>query len=310
VGPLAPGWHVWVWTPPPVREWAALCEQAKGLGLVGVIPQNGLDAPKGAASNLGKGYNLERIANAQGLQYTLGIGMDGHQGWKDSLGKVSTAILECIRLSGRCMLNWEKEWGNDNEDKARAIQVVDQVLAVDSAAPSKCIDAPWWAPLFVFRRMGGKVYRRATWPRAPTSEFGRLCKARFPQVYGATGDDGASARMLDHSRHPTQYAALGTPASCVFPSVQGYKRSVQGHVNMFLAEPNGCLWDWRELDRECLLALAIVQALRVRGFTGPAAVEHFQAAAGGLTVDGKVGPLTCRALGVPVPAGPILWRKR
>jgi hypothetical protein len=309
VGPLAPGWHAWVWTPPPVREWAALCERARGLGLAGLIPQNGLDAPKWAANNLGKGYNLARIANDQGLQFTLGLGLDGHQGHKDELGKVSAAILECLSLSGRCMLNWEKEWGNDNEDKARAIQVVDTVLAADHAADTKCIDAPWWAPLFVFRRLAGKLYRRATWPRAPTAEFGRLCKARYPQVYGATGPDGASAGMLAHSRHPTQYAALGTPASCVFPSVQGYRRSVQDHVNMFLTEPNGCLWDWKELDVECLLALAIVQALRVAGHTGPGAVAAFQTAAG-LTVDSKVGPATCRALGVVAPPGPILWRKK
>lgn len=306
---LKPGIHVWVWTPPEdMDRFARVADGAASLGLAGLIPQNGLDAPKWAARAKGK---ADRIAHERGLQLTLGLGMDGNNGWKDALHRVTEAVTGCLDKSAAAMLNWESKWGDELADKDRANRVVDGVLKVHPTAAHRLVDAPWWAPLFVWRTFKGERRRGWTHPNAPTAEFGRVCLDRFVQAYGANtpgSPDGASARMLAWSQDPSQYPSLGTPAARVRPSLQGYKRTVTDHVRMFLAHPTVCLWHWRALDAECIAALRFVQAIRAYGYEGPGADVRFQT---DRRIPGPewVGPRAMAAAGVPAPRGLVYRRK-
>jgi len=307
---LAPGVHVWVWTPPAdMDKFARVADDAASLGIVGLIPQNGLDAPAWAARSKGK---ADRLAHERGLQLTLGLGMDGNQGWRDDLGKVSAAIRGCLDYSAAGMLNWESKWGDERADKDRANRVVADVLRTHPTADQRLVDAPWWAPLYIWRTLNGQRRKAWTHPNAPTAEFGRVCKTRFVQAYGANvpgSPDGASQRMLDWSRDPSQYPALGTPADRVQPSLQGYERTVTDHVRMFLAHDTVCLWHFRALDAECIAALRFVQALRAHGYTGPGADVRFQM---DRRIPGPewVGPRALVAAGVSVSTNGLKFRRK
>lgn len=304
---LPSGVHAWVWpNPKSPADFVRLCERAQFLGLTGLILQDGLRSPWWA-----RRHNAAKIAWQHGLLLTIGLGMDGRNGWAQELHKVSDAILASLATTPYCMLNWEGKWENDAADRARADQVVDAVLAAKPHASKLCVDAPWWAPLTVRRRIRGKWVHRPTHPRAPTREFGRLCTGqRFVQAYGANvpgSPDGASSRMLQWARDPSQYPSLGTPAANVLPALQGYRRSVTDHVRTLLADDVVCLWHLGALDRECVAALQFVCAIRQRGFTGPDADVRFQLAH---SIPGPdiVGPRALAEAGVGVPDG-LVWRR-
>lgn len=309
-GPLLkPGVHAWVWpTPGDLDSLARTADKAVRLGIVGLIPQDGLGIPSWLTRNRGR---VQRIMQERGLQLTVGLGMDGNQGWKNNLGALVDAIVGGLDAAPGVMLNWESKWGDERADKERADFVANEVLKRHPTADNRCVDAPWWAPLFVWRTLNGKRRKAYTHPGAPTVEFGRLCKGdRFPQVYGANvpgSPDGASQRMLDWSKDPSQYPALGVNADRIRPSLQAYKRTVTDHVRMLVGHPTVCLWHFRGMDADCEAALAFVQAIRAKGYTGPGADVRFQTDQG---IKGPewMGPKALRAAGVPV-RGNLTYRR-
>jgi hypothetical protein len=307
---LKEGVHAWVWPlPTSVGAWRETCEGAKAMGLAGVIPQASLATPAWYR----RSAKYREIAEANGLQVTLGLGLDGNNGWAQSLCKVSDAILACLDLAPTCMINWEGQWENDKEDKARARQVVRAVLKANPGAQQRVVDAPWWAPLWhKVTRADGSWRKGYTHPSAPTAEFGVLCQnERFVQAYGANGAglDGASLRMLAWSRDASQYPALGTPASRVLGAFQTYNRSVTDLVDTFQSEPTQCLWVYKDTQAEVRAALAYVQALARLGYSGAGASERFQLSRG-IAGPTTVGPLALAAAGVAVPPGGLRWSKR
>lgn len=311
---LPAGIHAWVWPlPTDMSDWAHMCATAKRLGLTGLIPQEGLSAPGWAKgrSRAERGQ-AARIAKDAGLVLTLGLGMDGRNGWAQELPKLAGAVVGCLENAPLAMLNWEGKWENDAQDRDRADTVVDLVLAADPSASRRCVDAPWWAPLSVRRRVNGRLVHAATHPRAPAREFGRLCTGhRYVQAYGANvpgSPDGASTRMLEWARDPSQYPKLGISADRILPAYQGYKRTVTDHVRTLLASPVVALWVLQKFDRECRAALQFVQAIGRLGYVGPGADVRFQTAAG---IPGPeiVGPRAMAAAGVVAPAD-LIWRRK
>ncbi len=291
---LVPGVHAWVWPLNASTDWTQIVDRAADLGLAGLIPQAGLGAPAWVSPA------MHAHARAAGLQVTCGLGMDGASGYRDNPILVARSILAGLDEypGAPVMLNWEGQWEDEKSDKVRATAIVDHVLAQRPDAAPRCVDAPWWAPLYRLKANGRKGY---THPSAPTREFGRLCHGgRWVQAYGANVDgspDGASTRMLAWARDPSQYPALGTPADRVMPAFQGYHRTLHDQVASLLAEPTVCLWVFKSIDVNCELALRVVKRLREFDRTGPTAVSGFQARAG-LKVDGITGPRTCAALGL------------
>lgn len=293
-GTLLNGVWVWLW---PRDKWPAMERNLdrdlaflKANGVTGVIPQAGLSAPAWVTK-------VHAQIAKHGLKVLVGLGMDSKSATEQ---QVADAIVASIRApsSVGCMLNWESFWSGK---KDRAKKVVELVLKAQPDAPKFCTDAPWWAPLYVMRN-GQKAW---THPSAPSAEFGILAaRDRYPQTYGANvkgAPDGASMRMLQHSRSPGQYAAIATQARVqpwtIRPSLQMYVRSSNDVVQMLLDEPNCCLWDVPEWDEKTKVGLRAWTALRAKGFGTSGGVRAFQASAG-LTADNSLGPKTIAALGI------------
>lgn len=284
---LKPGVHLWTWNkrtpafPKGYPDPAKFAAEARELGAVGVL----VHEIGTAAEQL---RYLERAKDAfAGLQVTIAVGSRGPSKWESAFADPAIAALNA---GFPVMLDWEISWSGAAGQPA-ATKVVDKVVEQVRDARGRVTDCPWWAPLFYLDRAGKK---RPTHPRAPTAIFGKLCTLeRYVQPYGASLGDGASLRMLAWSRHPSQYASMGTWP--IYPTLQAYRRSLNDQVQALLREPTQLLWQRTELDANCLRALRVVAALRARGFTGAVAVRAFQKAEG-LTVDNLVGPQTLRAL--------------
>jgi hypothetical protein len=173
---------------------------------------------------------------------------------------------------------WETKSGN-----LFAEAIVKKVLSRRPNAADCVTDCPWWAPL---KTPDG----HDTHPHAPTAIFGRLAAHdRYAQVYGAPVP-GASTRMLEWARDPSQYPSLGTWD--IRPAFQGYHRTVADHVQSLVSEPTSALWDYQELDANCIAALKLVAKFRATTFV---TIQDFQKAYG-LVDDGIVGPATLAAL--------------
>lgn len=297
------GLHAWLWpNPSNATQFIDACVKAASLNLQGLIMQQGLDTP----GLLKRGAGLyQRIAVDHGVALSFGLGMDGHNGWKDDLGKLENAIIDGLAQTQLGMLNWETQWSNDCDDKARADAVATAVLAQVPDAVSRLFDAPWCAPNFIFGADGRKIN---THPFSPVAEFRRLCSTRrFVQAYGADqpgSPDGASQRMLDWARTDSQYPALGTRAHDVLPATQLYKRSVKDVLDLLLLEPHQCLWHIGGIDREAEIALRCYSAL---GKLNIGSVVAYQTAAH-LPTTG-LGPITYRALtGLNATSG-VVWHR-
>ena len=282
---MARGLYAWLWPLPadPARTAADL----RTLGVTGVIPQSSDDAPAWCRRHIGAFLS-------EGLEVIVGLGKSNPK-----------CIHDALTVPGArgVMLDWEGWWDGQ---RALAAETAAAVLAQHPDAAERIVDCPWWAPLYFLSRDGK---RHGTHPSAPTREFGQLVKRRFVQAYGADvgPEDGHSARLLAWARDPSQYASMG--AWDIRPALQMYRRSVADQVQLLLTElVTGavCLWDWSEADAACLVALRVVEALRSRGFVGPGAVRACQSSAG-LGADDVVGPATCAALGVAVPAAGVPW---
>lgn len=291
---LPNGIFVWLW---PKITWNSLDPdkigpQLRDLGITGVIPQNGT-----ATLNWLTDEKIKKFAS-YGLKVCIGFGLDSRL---TSLDKKADAIIQALdkkKIHGDnvagVMLNWETYWDGK---QAEAKQVVDRVLAKHPDAYKYCVDAPWWAPLFIINHDGNKIN---THPSAPTREWGVLCaNDRYVQAYGGNGkpgeNDGRSTGMLKWARHPSQYASLGTWT--IRPAYQAYNRSLNDQIKTILADDVVCLWDVPEWDTNCINALRVVKKLKDLGFVGPDAVKTFQAK-NGLVADGIVGPRTLAALGL------------
>ena len=276
-----PGVHMIVW---PRDGWskidaARLAADLVALGCVGVIPQASDTAPAWIRAN-GKA-----LADA-GLDIVAG------------LGRVTPAAIIAGLDEPRCrgVLLDEEDWRNVDD----AARLTHDVLSVRPDASPRIADCMY--PSVRSTRDG-----HPTGHDRITRAFNTLCGAeRAPQCYLELPaiPDGAVARELAWARDPSQWPAIGVPAERIVPTAQAYKRSATDHVALLLAEPTVILWDLLEMDPSCRVALLIVKALRGHGFTGPGAVEAFRRSAG-LATDG-LGPLTCAALGVVVPAG-VRW---
>lgn len=270
--------------------------ELKRHGVSAFMPQYALDEARVYIER----HNVARVCADEGIALYLGLGLDrGRSTPTDQAHErnVSRAIIDAqaARAAGivsRVSLDWEGYWTGK---RAMAERIASRVLAAHPDAPEHTEDCPWWAPLFYIDSNGKK---RPTHPSAPTVEFGRLVSRRYVQAYGAQRDgspDGRSLAWLAWSRSPTQYAALG--AWFVGLTSQMYARSLNDQINTLLREPEQRLWTFDQADPRAKTALLVVEALRVRGFTGPDAVRAFQHAER-IAVDGIVGPVTLHRLGL------------
>lgn len=309
-----PGSYVWWWGDLKKLDPGATAAAMGLLDVRGIIVQVARYAPAWCK----KASNVQPFID-RAIRVYPGLGFD-FGGSPDGLMCVA-ALLSCAEARDVCkqlwetkhgqgggvgsggMVNWESAWDGK---KTLAQYVVTEVLKRRPDAPSVFIDAPWWAPLHT--RPGADGKKHWTHPSAPTAEFGRLCaRDRYPQTYGANVEgspDGASMRMLEWSRDPSQYPAIAQQAGLqpwvIRPSLQMYKRSLQDHLDMMLKETIQCLWDWLEMDEPCRLALSVISELKRRGFVGPDAARRFQRLLN-LKVDGIVDPRTLAALGLKAP---------
>lgn len=287
---------IWLWLWPKIT-WNSLEPDKIGpvlrdLGIAGVIPQNGVSTLDWLTQD-----RINKFAS-YGLKVCIGFGLDSKI---TSLDKKADVLIKACGVKEKnpnvvsgLMLNWETYWDGK---KTEAKYVVDKVLAAYPKANTYCVDAPWWAPLYLIGNGGNKIN---THPSAPTKEWGILCaNDRYPQVYGRGGkvgvNDGNSTSMLKWARHPSQYASMGTWT--ILPSYQAYNGSLNDQVKTLLADPVVCLWDAPEWDANCINALKVVKKLKDLGFKGPTAVKDFQAK-NGLTADGIIGPNTLNKLGI------------
>lgn len=270
--------------------------ELKRHGVSAYMPQHGLDNARVYIER----HNVARVCADEGIKLYLGLGLDrGRSTPTDQAHErnVSRAIIDAqaARAAGivaRVSLDWEGYWTGK---RAMAERIAQRVLDAHPDAPEHTEDCPWWAPLFYIDSNGKK---RPTHPSAPTVEWGRLVSRRYVQAYGAQSDgspDGRSLAWLAWSRSPTQYAALG--AWGIGLTSQMYARSLNDQVRTLLAEPVQRLWTFDQADPRAKLALLVVYALYLRGYTGPEAVRAFQHIEK-IAVDGIVGPVTLHRLGL------------
>jgi hypothetical protein len=284
---LRPGIWVWLWNhgndswsnvdPPKVAA------DLVALGVTGVMPH---------AARTPKWCTPQHLAPfyAAGLRVV------------PSLGLVTADLIVqslCVEGADGCMMDWEGAW--DGYQKKAAAVVADVVKRAPDA-PTRVTDCPWWAPLY---RLDSNGVKHPTHPSAPTREFGAIAtQDRYVQAYGAPYE-GRSQRMLSWAQDPSQYASLGNWD--IRPALQLYLRSVRDHLTMLFAHPTVCLWEYYAMDTSARWALMAHRSITALGFTGPSAVAEYQRAQGHLTVDGKLGPLTAAALGLPAAPASVVW---
>lgn len=284
--------ETWAWLWPLPRDPRELVAELLAAGVTGVVPQQSAEAIAWA-----KRWAPE--LRDRGLSTVVG------------LGKVSRdAILRGLDLVPlvRGVMIDQEDWKSVPDSRA----VVSGVLRRRPDAAERVVDCHY--PCITRDNETG----RPTGHARIAVEWAPLCGLRAPQAYWAKGGgghtdgcpDGFVARRMKAAR--AQYPeAGGSPADRIRPAVQLYRRSVRDHVALLLEElatGSVWLWDWAERDASADVGLHVVAALGRAGCAGPGAVESFQRAHG-LVVDGLVGPATCRALGVDVPAG-VVWSRR
>lgn len=279
---------LWLWPlPKDIRDAIAW----KRCGVTGVVPQQSADAVA---------WSIRWAPELAALGISTVVG----------LGKVSTrAILAGLEDPHAAGVMIDQEDWKSVVDSDRVVRAV---LEARPDAADRVADC--FYPALVTNPDTG----RPTGHARIGVRWAPLCGLRAPQCYWnrAAGSvnggapDGFVAARLAWARREYPVAG-GSPADRVRASVQLYARSVNDHVALLLVElltGSVWLWDWREADASARLALEVVEVLRVRGFTGPGAVKAFQITAG-LVPDGIVGPRTCGALGLLVPAGVVWLRK-
>jgi hypothetical protein len=302
--PLAPG--RWVYLYPDKAGWAPLEPSACAIRLAAL-------GVRGVIAHSTTRHALDWLTHARvitfqqtGLKVAAGVGLWWPDGGADAYADAVVAGIDRCRAGELAGTVPDAEQLLESKPAAGA-QIADRVLAKAPDAAAYCVDAPpWFAPRDQ-KWPDGSIH--PTHPQYPTRQLGRFVGARMFQCYDRRRPipDGVVAGYLAWGRSPTQYPSYGTwPLG---PTAQGYRRSVNDHVQLFLQEPTVFVWNWAERDPSCEFALAVVAALERRGFAGPRAVGEFQRQAGGLTVDGDVGPLTSRALGL-VPPAAVVWHNR
>lgn len=286
--PLVPGLHGWVWPGGHGEGWLTAREQALravDLGLVGVIAQNGLSAPRWLAG-LDPGESLIRadVLRLYGLQVTAGFGLDGD--W--SATTMAQAISDGGSIADACMLDWEKQtrW-ETKQGRALAQATVDLVLKHDSTMNQRTADAPWWKP---------SVHKGA-----PTLIWDKLARYHFVQAYGAPSRDNPTeiTEWMYHSVSLVEYPALGIPAERVLPAEQMYGHSIAAAGRLVLADESVvALWDVEEADDVFVQALHARKAIRNLGYPTTLEGLRLAQAALGTKPDGILGPKTLAALGI------------
>lgn len=278
----APGarW-MWLWPLPSAHDLPALLRELVAHGVTGIVPQQSDDAVVWARAHVAE-------VRAAGLDLVVGLGRIDRR-----------AVVDALDVPGVSGVMIDQEaWQSVPDSDA----LCRDVLALRPDAPSRVVDCHY--PCLTTAGPGGGQ----TGHHRIAKAWSPLCGLRAPQCYweGGIAPDGWVARRLAWARQDYPRAG-GSPAERVRASVQLYRRSVADHVALLLAEGvtgSVWLWDWREADASARLALRVVHELEACGHRGPSAVESYQLHSG-LTVDGIVGPLTCRALGLDVPAGAV-----
>lgn len=284
----------WMWRWPikdldTAAEITAFARNLKQHGITGVCPQ----ASDSATAWVKRWGHLVR---AEGLDLCIGLGLL-------SARIVCDAIAACKAGHALGVMVDQEEWKSVPDSDA----LVRDVLREHSDAADWIVDCHYPCLTTAGERGGPTGHHRIAKAWAP------ICGLRAPQCYWNSkplsfASDGWVMRRLAWARLDYPRAG-GSPADHVRASVQLYRASVKAMVALLLTEgETGSVWLWeaRQADASSWLALRIVHALESLGFRGPGAVERFQASKG-LATDG-LGPITCGALGVTVPAG-VVWRK-
>jgi hypothetical protein len=283
--------RAWHYPLPKPEQVGPLVAELRAHGITGLVPQQ-------SAQAIGWGRRHGATLAAAGLDLVVGLGKISAKHILDALD---------VPLSKGCMVNQE-DWKSVPDSLA----VVNEVLKARPDAGARTMDCHY--PCLSKDPETGK---NTGWGRIAKA-WAPLCTLRAPQCYWAKGGGGSTngpwdgwvASRLAWARRDYPVAG-GSPRELVRMSRQLYRASVNDHVAGLLAESitgSIWLWNWPEADASAKLALRVVHALEQLGHRGPMAVVSFQLAAG-LEVDGAVGPATCGALGLDVPAG-VLWHRR
>lgn len=289
----APGAR-WMWLYPLPHDPMALVDALRAHGITGVVPQQ-------SAAAIAWARQWGKALAARGLKVVIGLGKIDTRGVLAALAEVSAGNAAGVMIN-------QEDWKSVADSNA----LCSAVLAARPDAPGLVVDCHY--PCLTRDPETGKA---TGWHRIAKA-WAPLCGLRAPQCYWARGGggtkdgprDGWVGKRLAWAREEYPRAG-GSPAERVRISRQQYRASVQDHVDVLLAESevgSAWLWNWAEADSSARLALRIVVEIERRGHRGPGAVRAAQSAAG-ITVDGLVGPATCRALGLVVPDG-VLWRRR
>lgn len=285
----------WMWRWPiknidTAAEVTAFARDLKQYGVTGVCPQ---------ASDSATAWVIRwgHLVRAEGLDLCIGLGLL-------SARIVCDAIAACKAGHALGVMIDQELWKSVPDSLA----LVAAVFAEHPDAADWCADC--YYPCLT---NAGPHGTPTGWHRVAAA-WAPLCGLRCPQCYWNSvppsfSRDGWVRDRLAWARQ--DYPRAGNePVDAIRCSLQLYRHPVRSLVALLLTElATGSVWLWerRQADASALLALRIVHALEALGFRGPDAVRDFQAdAANSLRADGIVGPATCRALGLDVPAD-VVW---
>jgi hypothetical protein len=157
-----------------------------------------------------------------------------------------------------------------------------------------------------------------SYPWASWLAQGTPISASLPQVYAAPGGEGAMARLQGLQRREAASLASwgqavrrgwiapdapeGSPEDATdvdwHPYYQAHSVPMRDTVLSAVGRPTVCLWAYpRRADAQGILALKVLCFLHNNGFWTRQGVQAYQASAG-LKVDGVVGPMTLKAMGL------------